>query len=503
QVLATHQTVISDVFMSVQGYLAVAMHVPVFKGKEFKGSIAILIQIDKLGKQYFGKIKIRETSNAWLLSENGIEIFCLIKGHTGKSFLDITHNDPSTIELMKKLKKENKGNAISIHEEKSIDGQTEFIEKHITFYRVPLGNTYWTIIISHNEEDIYAALDSFRNRLILIFTFLFIVLIYYFYSLAKVRTLLNEEAKRKETEKTLYESEEKFRTLFETAVEGILIADLKNRKFKYSNPAICQMLGYNEVEFRQLGVEDIHPKESLEHVRAEFEAQAKGEKTLAAGLPCLRKDGSILYVDINTSMAVIDGEECNIGFFTDITERKKSEKDLLESQANITDLVKHTPDGVLIANTDGKHLFANQRMCEMTGYDYEELMNLTIREMTPPDELKKYQEMYDKRLKGEKVPSQYERTLVRKDGKVIPVELRTTTTIWNGAKCSLAFLTDISERKLSEETLKQSQLKYKQLFNDDLTGNFVISLDGTIELCNPAMAKIFGCDSVDELMKSN
>ncbi|MCJ7552655.1 MAG: PAS domain S-box protein, partial [Ignavibacteriaceae bacterium] len=46
-------------------------------------------------------------------------------------------------------------------------------------------------------------------------------------------------------------------------------------------------------------------------------------------------------------------------------------------------------------------------------------------------------------------------------------------------------------------------LKYKQLFNDDLTGNFVISLDGTIELCNPAMAKIFGCDSVDELMKSN
>ncbi len=62
---------------------------------------------------------------------------------------------------------------------------------------------------------------------------------------------------------------------------------------------------------------------------------------------------------------------------------------------------------------------------------------------------------------------------------------------------------DITERKNSQELIRQSEQKYKRLFNDDLTGNFVISLDGTIELCNPAMAKIFGFDSVDELRKSN
>jgi hypothetical protein len=93
QVISTHKPVISDVFISVQGYMAIALHVPVFKGNEFKGSLAMLISIDKLGRRYLGKVKIRGTGNVWLLSENGIEIYCPVSGHTGKSFIDNTKND--------------------------------------------------------------------------------------------------------------------------------------------------------------------------------------------------------------------------------------------------------------------------------------------------------------------------------------------------------------------------------------------------------------------------
>ncbi|GAG48602.1 unnamed protein product, partial [marine sediment metagenome] len=129
----------------------------------------------------------------------------------------------------------------------------------------------------------------------------------------------------KQAEEALTEAEARYRALFEASPDGILIADIETRKFKYANPAICKMLGYSEEQLTKMGVNGIHPEDKLEHVVAEFEAQARGEKTLAEGIPCLRKDGTILYADINTTTVLIGGRECNVGFFRDITERKQAE----------------------------------------------------------------------------------------------------------------------------------------------------------------------------------
>ncbi len=133
---------------------------------------------------------------------------------------------------------------------------------------------------------------------------------------------------RKRAEEALIASEERYKALFESAAEGILIADIETKGLKYANPAICRMLGYSHEELTNMSVSDIHPKTSLEQVVAEFDAQAKGEKTLSS-LPCLKKDGTIVYADINAAKAIIDGRECNIGFFTDITERKKMQEQLM------------------------------------------------------------------------------------------------------------------------------------------------------------------------------
>ncbi|KUO39504.1 MAG: hypothetical protein AVW06_03770 [Hadesarchaea archaeon DG-33-1] len=132
---------------------------------------------------------------------------------------------------------------------------------------------------------------------------------------------------RKLVEEVLRESEKKYKLFLESSADGILIADIKTRKFKYVNPSICRMFGYSKEELKRIGVNDIHPKDELEHVISEFDAQARGEKTLAQNIPCLRKDGTIFYADINTTKALIDGRECNIGFFRDITERRKAEEE--------------------------------------------------------------------------------------------------------------------------------------------------------------------------------
>ena len=90
---------------------------------------------------------------------------------------------------------------------------------------------------------------------------------------------------RKRAEEALRTSEAKFRTLFESSVDGILIADCETKAFKYANPSVCRMLGYSAEELRTMGVQDIHPQDALPRVIAEFEAQARGEKALAPDLP--------------------------------------------------------------------------------------------------------------------------------------------------------------------------------------------------------------------------
>lgn len=144
--------------------------------------------------------------------------------------------------------------------------------------------------------------------------------------------IIRDISERRRIEHRLRESEARFRSLFNNAAEGILVADLETRQFVYANPAICRMLGYTEEELTRLGLRDIHPPESLAHTIAEFEAQARGEKILAPDIACRRKDGTIIYADINTALVDLNGRGHNIGLFSDVTARRNAETERLRRQ---------------------------------------------------------------------------------------------------------------------------------------------------------------------------
>ena len=130
----------------------------------------------------------------------------------------------------------------------------------------------------------------------------------------------------KEAENALQASESRYRVLFESSPDGILIANIETKCFTHANPSICRMLGYTPEELRTLGVADVHPQDQLAHVIAEFEALGRGDKTVAASIPCLRKDGTVFLADISVGKAVLGGIACNVGFFRDITERQWGEE---------------------------------------------------------------------------------------------------------------------------------------------------------------------------------
>ena len=144
----------------------------------------------------------------------------------------------------------------------------------------------------------------------------------------QILTMCRDITERKNAEDALKESENRFRTIFEGATDGIIVADTKTKRFVFANPGICKLTGYSSDELLKLSVDDIHPAKDLPYVLAQVARQIKGEITLAGNLPVLRKDKQVVYCDVNSKVTKIGEQDYLVGFFRDITERKKADEEL-------------------------------------------------------------------------------------------------------------------------------------------------------------------------------
>ena len=187
---------------------------------------------------------------------------------------------------------------------------------------------------------------------------------------------------RKQAEDMLKESEQRFKSIFENAPDGMLVADTKTKGFYLGNEVICRMLGYKKEEIRHLRVMDIHSKEDLPYVIEQFEKQAKGEITLARNIPVKRKDGSIFYADINTILLPLDGKTYMMGLFRDITEQKHME----EEQAKLRDQLYHAQKLASVGKLAGgvAHNF-NNLLTVVMGY-----ASLLLAKLKEGDPLREY-----------------------------------------------------------------------------------------------------------------
>ena len=149
---------------------------------------------------------------------------------------------------------------------------------------------------------------------------------------------LRDIRRRRRAEAALRESEEKFRTIVDCASDGILIADPATKKFLQANKAICSMLGYTEEELKNLGIADIHPPQSLDIALRSFEEMALKRKSLAEGIPLIRKDGAVFHADIGSAAATIGGRACLVGIFHDMTDHLKQEQKLRQQREELSHL---------------------------------------------------------------------------------------------------------------------------------------------------------------------
>jgi PAS domain S-box-containing protein len=187
-----------------------------------------------------------------------------------------------------------------------------------------------------------------------------------------VGVLYRDISKQKELENALCRSEKWFQTILQNTNIGVLVADTESRRFTYANPAICRMLGYTREELLHLGVTDVHPKEALNEVMKSFTDIINGAND-AFDLPCLRKDGGIVYARINGTLLEAGGKDPVVGFFSDITEQKKLEQDLKQNEKKYRELYDYAQIPLYRNRiSDGKVLECNQAMAALFGYDGKE-----------------------------------------------------------------------------------------------------------------------------------
>ena len=168
----------------------------------------------------------------------------------------------------------------------------------------------------------------------------------------------------------LRQSEATFRTLFEKSAEAIMMADLETWVNQFANPAALRMFGHSAAEMATLRVQDIVPPASWPEVEAEFEALARGERTLSENVPLLKKDGTVFYADVGASLVTIDGRPMIAGFFRDVTEARRDEAE----RVRLTMAIEQAGEIVFVTDASGTIVYANPAFETATGYAPAEVL---------------------------------------------------------------------------------------------------------------------------------
>ena len=275
---------------------------------------------------------------------------------------------------------------------------------------------------------------------------------------------------RKQMEEEMRESEEKFRNVLDSSLDMVYRLNLDTGMYDYLSPSSKKLLGYSPEEFIALGPEHaaslIHPDDAdrlSENIVKLMASTKKDERASIIEYQIKHKELGYRWVADNISIIHEDADKpiLVVGNLRDITERKRAEEVLRESEEKFRRLVEEMNDGYCVLQ-GSRVVFANARCAEMFGYTSEEVIGKSLQKLLPPEIVDELSEVRARRQSGETVPEQYQTTLVGKDGTSYTAELGTRVIDYAGRPALSVVIRDITERKRAEDEVRRLNEELEQ-----------------------------------------
>ncbi|MGB3904149.1 MAG: GAF domain-containing protein, partial [Anaerolineae bacterium] len=259
-------------------------------------------------------------------------------------------------------------------------------------------------------------------------------------------------------------AEEAYRAVVDHSLQGLAI--FEEGKIVFANLALADITGYSIDELLSLGQEEVQ-----ELVHAEDRALVWGRLAVRlAGEPVpshyecrmIRKDGRVLWLDLYANIVEYQGRPAVQAAVVDVTDRKRAEEELRESEERFRTLFEDSRDAVYITTWDGRFVEANQSLLDLFGYAREELADISAAQFYADSGSRG---AFQREIEQRGAVRDYEVKMRKKDGREMDCLL--TTTLLPGEDGSIlgyqGVIRDITERKRAEEALRESEEQFRSL----------------------------------------
>jgi PAS domain S-box-containing protein len=302
--------------------------------------------------------------------------------------------------------------------------------------------------------------------------------------------VVREITERKRTQDNLKVTEEKYKLLVENANEAIVVA--QNGIVKFSNPKASELTGYTDSELDAKPITELIHPDDIEMVLDRHKRRIEGEEIQNVySFRIISREGQTKCVEINAVSFDWEGKQSTLNFLTDITERKRAEEALAESQEKWRSWVENAPDRITTLDRNGNIIYTNH---VPPGFDAEEILGNSVYNYLGDEEKRRIRISLEKTFGFGRVTT-YDSTFTGADGSTLYFD-NSVGPVKKGGKVESAILIsrDITERKRAEAALRNSEERMHALFETMAEGVIVLNSDGRIVEANHEAEKILGID---------
>ncbi len=289
----------------------------------------------------------------------------------------------------------------------------------------------------------------------------------------------NVVGRDKTNEDLIKESVYQYRLLFELSPSGILIED-NSGNILDMNPEFCKIIGYKREELLGNNIKIIVPHDYRDEVQKRINFILEGN-VLYSIVTNIKKDGSEVFMELReTSFYLPDGTKGILVICNDITERKKAERALKQSENLYRSLIETSPEGISLGDLNGNLFFINDQKVALFGYEnQEELLKKNIYDLIHDSDIEKAKKIAEELQKNGYITNSHLR-FKRKDGSYFYGELRAKVIYDDKGNPSrmIDVITDITDRKKYEDDLKEAKIKAEE--SDRLKSAFLANMSHEI-----------------------